>query len=323
MTDHAAQTGAAGGANRFPETGEAPQRLLDHIRELSAAKDWPWAAGRSFALVYNLDDAHTELLCEAYRAMFTANAVSPTAFPAAAEMERAVIAMTAELLHAPAATRGAMTSGGSESTLLALKAYRDHARARRPGGGAPRINTPRTAHPAFLKAAHCLDLTPIIVEADAAGRADVDAMAEAIDDRTILLIGSAPCLPYGTTDPIERIAELARREAIGCHVDACLGGFVFPFMAELGEATPAFDFNVPGVSSVTVDLHKYAFAAKGASVTLYRDPEVFAHQWFETDQWTSGSFASAHVTGRAGRSRRRGRRSDRSAGPATARSPRP
>jgi glutamate/tyrosine decarboxylase-like PLP-dependent enzyme len=297
MTQPSAQPGSSRRQTRFPEVGEPPQRLLDHIRESCEASDWPWAEGRSFALVYNLDDAHTQLLCDAYHAAFSANAVSPNAFPSVARMEREVVDMVADLLHAPDAARGVMTSGGSESTLLALKAYRDHARARRPDLTEPRVILPRTAHAAFLKAAHYLDLTPVIVETDAAGRAQLDAIADALDERAVLLIASAPCLPFGTTDPIEQIADLAQQHNIALHVDACLGGFMFPFMADLGLNTPSFDFAVPGVSSITVDLHKYAFAAKGASVTLYRDPERFAHQWFATDQWSSGSFASAHVTG--------------------------
>lgn len=280
----------------FPPQGEAGERLLAAIRE-ATRDDWPWQAGRSFALVYDLDDEHTELISAAYRAMFSANAVSPTAFPSAALLEREVIEMVADLLHAPVDARGAMTSGGSESTILALKACRDHARHHRPDITAPRIVLPRTAHAAFLKAAYYLDLIPVIVEVDAAGRAPVDAMAQAIDDRTILLIGSAPCLPFGTCDPIEGLAALAQQRGLPLHIDACLGGFMLPFMADLGYDTPPFDFELPGVSSITVDLHKYAFAAKGASVTIYRDADLFAHQWYQTEQWTSGSFASGHMTG--------------------------
>jgi len=299
-------------ATAMPETAQPGPALLDRIRRLACEHDWPWRQGRSFGLVYDLDDDHTQLLNRAYQTLCSANAVSPTAFPSAAALEREVLAMVADLLHAPpTATRGddgadparddsipgAMTSGGSESTLLALKAYRDHARASSPGTTEPTIVLPNTAHAAFLKAAHYLDLTPIVIEPDASGRAAADAYAEAMDERTILLIASAPCLPYGTVDAIESIGALARDRGVGLHVDACLGGFVLPFLEELGEAVPPFDFRVDGVGSITVDLHKYAFAAKGASVTVYRDRSVYERQWFATDAWCSGPFASEHVTG--------------------------
>jgi glutamate/tyrosine decarboxylase-like PLP-dependent enzyme len=203
--------------------------------------------------------------------------------------------MTAELLHAPEAA-GSLTSGGTESILLAVKTARDRARAER-GVTDPEMLLPVTAHPAFEKAAHCFGVRAVRVPLDATLRADVAAARAALTDRTVLIVGSAPCYPFGTIDPIEPLAALAAEHGIACHVDACLGGYLLPFLEELGQPVPAFDFRVPGVTSMSADLHKYGYATKGASAVLHRSRASRRHQFFVSESWSGGLYASPGMAG--------------------------
>jgi len=281
-----------------------PARGLDHERvlgDLTARKkdDWKWRRGRSFSLVYHASDEHTALLERAYATYFHENALSPRAFPSLARLEAEVVAMVAHLLNGDDATAGAMTSGGTESILLAVKAYRDRARAAGapPSGALPEMVLPRTAHPAFLKAAHYLDVRPVVVDVGADFRADARAVLAACNERTILVVCSAPSFPQGVIDPVAEIAPAAAARGIGCHVDACIGGFVLPFLEREGVAVPRFDLRVEGVTSISADLHKYAFGAKGASVVLYRNARLRRFKLFATDAWSGGAYGSPGVTG--------------------------
>jgi glutamate/tyrosine decarboxylase-like PLP-dependent enzyme len=179
---------------------------------------------------------------------------------------------------------------------MAVKTARDRARAERPRVQAPEIVLPVTAHPAFEKASRYFGLTSIRTPVGADFRADVAAMRAAVTDDTVLVVGSAPPWPHGVVDPIADIAAIAAERGISCHVDACLGGFVLPFAHTLGYPIPAFDFEVPGVTSMSADLHKYGYTAKGASLVLYRDPEVYKHQPFVYD-WPGGQYATPTMAG--------------------------
>jgi glutamate/tyrosine decarboxylase-like PLP-dependent enzyme len=190
-----------------------------------------------------------------------------------------------------------MTSGGTESILMAIKAHRDRARAERPEVRAPEMVLPITAHPAFEKAAHYFDVRPVHIPVGDDYRVDVDAARAAITENTILLVGSAPCYPYGKIDPIPALAALARERGIGCHVDACVGGFLLPFLARLGYDIPAWDFSVPGVTSISADLHKYGYSSRGASTVMYSDRELRRHQFFTYPDWPGGLYASPTMAG--------------------------
>lgn len=284
----------------LPRRGHAPDEVIEALEALRAG-DVDWAGGKVWSLVFDAGAEHRRLLERAYTAYFAENALNPTAFPSLRRMENEVVAMTAHLLGGGPEVVGSMTTGGTESILMAVKTAREWARARRSfwprGAGRPQMVLPSTAHPAFDKAAHYFGVEIVRVPVRADFRADVPAMARAIGRRTILVVGSAPSYPQGVVDPIEQLAALAARRGILCHVDACVGGFMLPFVRALGRTVPAFDLGVPGVTSLSVDLHKYGYAPKGASVVLYRDAALRKHQFFATTDWPGGIYCSPSMTG--------------------------
>jgi sphinganine-1-phosphate aldolase len=254
---------------KLPLLGTPWQELSDQLQS-AKTKDLDWRAGRLPPYVYWRDDELHHVSTGAYAAYFVENGLGRRAFPSVAKLENDVIGMGLDLLQAPDEAAGSFTSGGTESIFQAVKTCRDRARAERrlPAGTREQLVVPRSAHPAFNKAAHYLDLDVVRVPLGADFRADAAAMERAIDARTIMIVGSAPSYPHGAFDPIEALASIAEKHGLWLHVDACVGGMLAPFMRALGEPIPAFDFAVPGVTSISVDLHKYGFAAKGAALLL-------------------------------------------------------
>jgi glutamate/tyrosine decarboxylase-like PLP-dependent enzyme len=228
---------------------------------------------------YPAGDDVLEVAKEAYVEFFSTNALLPSLFPSLAKFERDVISMTAHLLHGQEAV-GSITSGGTESILMGVKSARDRSRVHHPRIRTPQMVVPVSAHPAFWKAAHYFGLEVVRVPLDDQFQIDIEAYRKAITPDTVLLVGSAPSLTLGMVDPMETLGELALERNIGLHVDACVGGFFLPFVEKLGVTLPVWDFRVPGVTTISADLHKYGYTAKGASAILSRDPEVFSHQVF-------------------------------------------
>jgi glutamate/tyrosine decarboxylase-like PLP-dependent enzyme len=257
--------------------------------------DANWKAGKTWSLVYYAGDDVSRLVADAYTMFMAENGLSPLAFPSLRRFEAEVCAMAGNLFHHPEVA-GTMTSGGSESVLMAVKTARDWAQKER-GIAHPEMILPASVHPAFNKAAHYFGMKEVIVPVGADLRADVAAMERAITPNTALLVGSTPGYPHGVIDPIEQIAALAQSRGLLCHVDACLGGFLLPFAKQLGYPIPKFDFEVPGVTSMSADLHKYAYAAKGASVVLYRTKELRKHQFFAYTEWSGGVYTSPSMAG--------------------------
>jgi glutamate/tyrosine decarboxylase-like PLP-dependent enzyme len=244
------------------------------LRVLAAYKqrDVPWREGKLFAGLYDPGDETQETIKAAYNLFLTENALYPNYYPSLLQLENDIVRSMADLLHGDAAVVGNCTTGGTESIMLAVKAARDKARAERPEISAPELVLPQTAHPAFHKAAHYLGLTPVVTPFDPDSfRADPAALRQAITPNTILLVASAPCYSHGVIDPIAEIAAIAREHALLLHVDACVGGIQLSMMRKAGYEIPPFDFAVPGVTSISVDMHKYGYAAKNASALLYRD----------------------------------------------------
>ncbi|MCD9623027.1 pyridoxal phosphate-dependent decarboxylase family protein [Rhabdothermincola salaria] len=278
----------------FPARGQPTEELLEAIRELRA-DDADWRGGRAFSLVYNADDAELETLHDAVGSMFLAeNALNPFAFPSLRRMEAEVVAMASALVHLEGGD-GSMSSGGTESIFLAVHTAREAARAR--GVENPSVLTAATAHPAFAKACHYLGLDHLRTPHGPDGRADPAAMIDALDERCALVVASAPCYPFGVIDPVADLAAAAADRGVPCHVDACLGGWLLPFWEEIGERVPPWDFRVPGVTSLSADIHKYGYAFKGASVVLYRDPAMMRRQWFLYDDWPGGLYGSPTAAG--------------------------
>lgn len=282
--------------NRFPPRGRTREEVL---AELAAAKDGDvdWRGGRIGLYTHFGGDDVLEIAQDAARMYFSENALGGSAFPSLARLENDVIAWTLGLLNGGDDAAGSMTSGGTESILMGVKTARDWARDAHPGVERPVVVAPRSAHPAFDKAAHYLGVEVRRVPLGGDFRADAGRMAAAIDDRTVMLVASAPQFAHGVVDPVSDVAELARNGNLWLHVDACVGGFIAPFARELGRPVPPFDFSVPGVASMSADLHKYGFTAKGASAFLLADRANRRYQVFEFDDWPRGRYASPTVPG--------------------------
>jgi glutamate/tyrosine decarboxylase-like PLP-dependent enzyme len=280
---------------KLPENGASRGDLRAQMVD-AISEDADWRAGKTWSLVYFAGEDVSEVLKEAYSTFIYTNGLGPAAFKSLRKFESEVIAMTAELIGCAEAV-GNMTSGGTESILMAVKTARDWARAERPEISEPEIILPLTAHPAFDKAAHYLGVKPVHIPLMEDLRADVSDARQAMTDNTVLVVGSAPCYPFGTIDPIPELAALARERGVGCHVDACLGGYLLPFMGRLGSSVPPWDFNVPGVTSISADLHKYGYSARGSSTILYRDRDYRKHQFFTATDWPGGLYGSPTMTG--------------------------
>lgn len=261
--------------------------------------DANWRDGRTFSLVYYAGDEIKTLLEQAFLKCFSENALNPMAFPSLRRMETEVLALAAGLLGDPDAA-GTLTSGGTESVLMAVKTARDWGRAEK-GIRNPQMLLPQTAHPAFVKAAHYFDVEPVWVPLRADFRADPQAARQLCTERTVLIVGSSVAYPHGVIDPIEELAALAQERGILCHVDACLGGMILPFVeaidAEAGRQMPVWDLRAPGVTSISCDLHKYGYAAKGASLVLYRNRELRKHQFIGHADWPGGLWGSPSAAG--------------------------
>jgi glutamate/tyrosine decarboxylase-like PLP-dependent enzyme len=279
----------------FPTHGVAADRVLAELESVRA-RDVDWRGGRAFTLAYSAGPEVLTLAREAYARLSAENALNTDAFPSLRRLQTEVIGMVADLLHGGPEAAGFMTTGGTESLLLAVLAARERARAER-GERDPEMVLPASAHAAFEKAAHYFGVRSVRVAVRADWRADPGAMAAAITPRTVLLVASAPQYPQGVIDPVHEIAELAASRGLPCHVDACMGGMTLPFLERIGEAVPRWDFRVPGVTSISVDLHKYGYTAKGASVLLHRTKALRRFQTFETDNWLGGRYGSSGVLG--------------------------
>jgi glutamate/tyrosine decarboxylase-like PLP-dependent enzyme len=190
-----------------------------------------------------------------------------------------------------------MTSGGTESITMAVKAARDYAREKKPAIKEPELLMLRSAHPAFNKAAHFLGLKTVIVPVTDASEVDLAEYRRAFSPDTIFAVGSAFSYPHGIIDPIGEMAAVAAEKGVWFHVDSCVGGFILPFVEKLGYPIPPFDFRVPGVMSMSADVHKYGYVSKGASVVLYRDAELRKYQLFVYADWSGGVYATPCISG--------------------------
>ena len=281
----------------LPEEGIPKNELLEKMEE-ARKEDVNWRTGKVWSLVYHASDEHTELLKQAYTKFFSKNALSPIAFPSLKKFEAEVISMTIDLLGGNRRACGSMTSGGTESILMAVKTYRDWARDIFPEIKVPEMVLPSSAHPAFEKAAEYFDVRSIRVPVDNdTHRADVKAIKDNLTENSILIVGSACDYPRGVVDPINELAAIAEERGIGMHVDACLGGFMLPFVRKLGYNIPNFDFSVPGVTSISADVHKYGYGAKGASTILYRKDNMLKYQYSAFVDWSGGIYVSPSMRG--------------------------
>ena len=279
----------------LPTDKQTPNAVLAQL-EAMRGNDADWRHGRTFSLVFDPGEEGRQLLKDAHNLYASENALNPSAFPSLRQMEQDCVGMTASLLHGDENVAGNLTSGGTESILLAMKTARDYAASER-GITAPEVVLPITAHPAFDKAGKYFGIKMVYTPVNDGFRADVAQMRSAITSNTIALVGSAVQYAQGVVDPITEIGALAQKHDLLCHVDACIGGFMLPWVEKLGYPVPLWDFRVAGVTSISCDLHKYAYAAKGASTVLYRNKALRRHQFHVYTEWPGGIYASPTAAG--------------------------
>lgn len=279
----------------LPSHGMTLDEVMERLRALQV-NDGDYHNARTWGLIYNAGPDVDAVLQAAGGHTLLENALNPFVFPSLKEMQRDVVAMASALLHGGEDAGGTMSSGGTESIFLAVKTARERARAER-GLERGRIVVPRTAHPAFAKAAHYLGLEWVQMPLREDLRTRAEDLEPMITEDTVLCVGSAPAYPYGMVDPIPDMASIAADRGIPFHVDACLGGFMLPFVERLGYEVPAWDFRVPGVTSISADLHKYGYAIKGASVILHRPKSNVRYQVWQFDNWPGGVYGTQGFLG--------------------------
>ena len=288
----------------LPRKGRPQAQLLRELREIAQEENARWQNGKISGTYYHGGMEHYAFLNRAFSLYSHVNLLQRDLCPSGTKFEGEIIAMTARMLGADAARErdpqadvcGAVTSGGTESIILPMLAYREQAKAER-GITAPEMVVPETIHPAFSKGAHYFGIKLIRVPVGADYLADVDAMRRAIGPSTIAIAGSAANYPHGLIDPIERLSALALEAGVGMHVDSCFGGFILPWIAKLGYEVPLFDFRLPGVTSMSCDTHKWGYALKGTSVVLLRNPALRRRMYFSMTDWQGGLYASPTIAG--------------------------
>ena len=281
----------------LPEEGRDWEDIKADM-QARGSNDAKWRDGKTAIYVFNAGEEVARVQREAFTMYMSENGLGPLAFPSLAQMEEEVCEMGLNLLNAPDGAKGAITSGGTDSITMAIKTARDHARAAGKHPASANIVIPKSAHPAFNKASHLMDLKvrriPVLGDSYTA---DVSAMADSIDEDTIMIVGSAPNFPHGVIDPIAELGAVAEDRGVWLHVDACVGGYFAPFARMNGVELPDFDFTVPGVKSMSADLHKFGYAAKGASTILFRSADLYAHMPFDESDWSGGRMITPTLAG--------------------------
>ena len=291
--------------DKLPESGRPRDEILAELETMATEEDGFWQSGQCSGTMYCGDVSHYEFLNKAFSLYSHVNSLQRDICPSATRFEGEISAMALDLMHADAVAehhpdespRGAVTSGGTESIITAVLMYRDKARAEK-GITAPQMILPRTAHPAFEKGGHLFGVEVVHAPIDPETTlVDVAFVRENVNSNTVMLVGSAGNYPYGTIDPIGELSEIALANDVGLHVDGCLGGFILPFGEQLGYDIPAFDFRLPGVTTISADTHKYGFGLKGSSVLLFRDKSFREHVYFMTPDWPGGKYNSPGIAG--------------------------
>jgi len=281
----------------IPLNGKPYDEILDQMASFGT-QDADFLSGRTWSLVYHLSQTHDAFLKKAHTLYFNENGLNPMAFKSLKRFEHEVVKMAASLLNGDEMVVGTLTSGGTESCLLPVMAYRERARSkRRWKKAALEMIVPDSIHVAWKKAAHYFNIKLVSIPLTEAFTVDVERLEKKINKKTMLIVASAPSYPHGVMDPIIEIGQMAWEKKIPFHVDACLGGFFLPFAEQIGYPIPPFDFRCKGVTSISADVHKYGFGAKGASILLYKNMDFLKHQFFIDENWPGGVFASPALLG--------------------------
>ncbi len=289
----------------IPDKGRTQSEVMEVLSAMAEEENAKWQSGQVSGTFYHAGEKHRKFLNNAFSCFSHVNTIQFDLCPSMFKMESDIIAMTADMLHGSAVKEhnpgdgvcGTMTSGGSESILMAMLAYRDFARDEK-DIDAPEIIMPHTAHPAFDKAGRYFGIKMVHVPVSEPDfRVDPSRVESFINKNTIAIVGSAGNYPYGLIDPLEELSDIALKHGLGMHVDGCLGGFILPWIEKLGYDIPHFDFRLPGVTSMSADTHKFGFALKGTSVILYRNNKLRRYQYFDVPDWPGGLYASPTAAG--------------------------
>ena len=280
----------------LPNEGVVEKDLLEELDSLGKNGEMDWKKGCVSGGLYNCNQELTDLNTEVYRRFLWSNPLHPDVFPNIRKMEAEVVRWCCGLFHGGQRSCGTMTSGGTESIMLAMRVYREIGFER--GIKFPEIVLPSTGHAAFLKAAEFYRMKVTRVRIDPLTcQVDVAAMNRAISKNTVVIVGSVPPFPHGVADPIVELGRVALKRKVGLHVDCCLGGFIAVFMEKAGYPIEPFDFSVKGVTSISADTHKYGYCPKGTSVVMYADEDFRRRQYFVETNWSGGLYASAITAG--------------------------
>ncbi|PNS16694.1 Sphingosine-1-phosphate lyase [Sphaceloma murrayae] len=281
----------------LPVEGWSAEQVRGELQKLGEMKHTKWEDGRVSGAVYHGGKELCDLQAEAFGRFGVANPIHPDVFPGVRKMEAEVVAMVLGIFNAPEGAAGVTTSGGSESIIMAVLGAREKARTER-GVTRPEMILPETAHTAFRKAAEYFGITVRMVPCPGPSyRVDTKTVARLVNGNTVLLVGSAPNFPHGIIDDITALSKLAVKHKLPLHVDCCLGSFLVPYLEKAGYDTEPFDFRLPGVTSISVDTHKYGFAPKGNSCVLYRTAALRKYQYFISPDWSGGVYASPNMAG--------------------------
>ncbi len=280
----------------LPKDGIKREEILDLLSSFSKKENEVWKRGKVSGAVYHGEEDLISFFEKIYHIYSQSNALHPDIWPSITKFEREIVCMSSSIMHGDERVRGAVTSGGTESILLAMKTYRDYMKKER-GILEPEIIIPSSAHAAFLKASEYFNIKTKIVPLNEDFTADVEAVKNLVNKNTVAIVGSAPSFPWGTIDPIKELSEIAQDHGIGMHVDACLGGFILPWAKKAGYEVPDFDFRLDGVTSISMDTHKYGFAPKGTSVILYRNSDLFKEQIYANGKWQGGIYFTPTMAG--------------------------
>ncbi|KAJ3348747.1 hypothetical protein GGF32_006029 [Allomyces javanicus] len=280
----------------LPDAPLSHAALRAELERYKAMGSIDYKKGQISGAVYHGGDELSALITEAYGLFSSTNPLHPDVFPGVRKMEAEIVQMVVRMFHGEPDGCGALTSGGTESILMACKAYRELARIER-GVTEPEMVVPETIHAAFDKAAHYFGIKIVKIPLGDDFRVRLDLVKRAITKNTIMIAGSAPNFPHGIIDDLQGLSNLAVAHKIPMHVDCCLGSFLMAFIEETGFEVPPFDFRLPGVTSMSVDTHKYGFAPKGSSVIMYHSKAYRKHQYFVEPNWTGGIYASPSIAG--------------------------
>ncbi|MFZ9629393.1 MAG: pyridoxal phosphate-dependent decarboxylase family protein [Ilumatobacteraceae bacterium] len=284
----------------LPDTGVPRDELLDQVTQMAREEDAKGDAGRVSGSIYSGDHEHYAFLAKVFERFAHANVIQRDMYPSATKMEAEIVAMTAELLHGNAvgADRdcgGSITTGGTESLMTAMLAYRERGRAK--GIMQPQVIIPVTGHPGMHKGFDYFGIEPIVAPVNDQGAVDVDFVRDHITPNTVALVGSAGTYPHGVIDPIPELGALALEHDLGLHIDGCLGGFILVWAESCGYPVTPFDFSVPGVTSISIDTHKYGFGFKGSSVVLFKPHTLRRYHYYVMNGWPGGLYGSPGIAG--------------------------